>query len=234
MASDSFADGAVVGAVAGTSVDDYDDFNSFLETVLSDDEPAATLPGERALGDEKSGAPSVPLENGKQEASGGGRKAKEEKGSEVAGAFLTADDMESACATGVTGHKYVVPRTILILLSCRIYLLVLPDYRWSSRAIRPTRQIFDLAEHGEDKGTAAYHHQGRLLKTLRRVDYGEFSCIPFDKKTPPSEHSCFAFNPPLLDNILRLSFIYCWNRAWTSMIGICTTRLGVAFTDPSQ
>ncbi len=104
MASDSFTDGAVAEVVAGTSVEDYDDFNSFLETVLSDDEPAATLPGERALGDEKSGATSVLLENGKEEASGAGSNGNPDKGSEVTGAPLTTDDMERACATGLSGH----------------------------------------------------------------------------------------------------------------------------------
>ena len=89
MASENFSDDAVQ-AISGTSVDEYDDFNSFLETVLSDNEPAETLPGERTTGAEKSGALLVPLENGKQATLG-----------DVAGVSLTAADMESASVTGV-------------------------------------------------------------------------------------------------------------------------------------
>lgn len=92
--------------MASNNVDDYDDFNSFLETVLSDAEEPPSKPDvqdKAAVGpDDGADTKVVIFREECQEASttgGVGRAA--EEGADVAGVPLTAADVDSTCMTGV-------------------------------------------------------------------------------------------------------------------------------------
>ena len=92
--------------MASNNVDEYDDFNSFLETVLADgEEPSAkpAMPDKAAVGPD--GGADTKVDNFReecQEASstrGVGRAT--EEGGDVAGVPLTAADVDSIGTTGL-------------------------------------------------------------------------------------------------------------------------------------
>lgn len=104
------ADGSGVAAVAPTAagtttaVDDYDDFNSFLDTVLSDcDEAEATpaMPAVESEGKEDAKEPVIQLEDGTRGSEDGGEKVCATAGDEIAGVPLTPVAMDSTSTTGV-------------------------------------------------------------------------------------------------------------------------------------
>lgn len=90
--------------MTSNNVDDYDDFNSFLETVLSDcDEPQATpvVPDTAAVGPPDDVDTKVDiLREECQEASTTGGVGRAAEGG-VAGVPLTAADLDSTCNTGM-------------------------------------------------------------------------------------------------------------------------------------
>lgn len=92
--------------MASNNVDDYDDFNSFLETVLSDcDEPPATksVSDTAAVGPKDDVDTKIDiLREECQEASTTGGVGHAADGGDVAAVSLTAADLDSACTTGVS------------------------------------------------------------------------------------------------------------------------------------
>lgn len=96
--------------MASNNVDDYDDFNSFLETVLSDgDEPPATpaVPDTAAVGPHDGADTKVdilPEESHEASTTGGVGRATE--GDDVAGVPLTEAELDSTCTTGVCSRIF--------------------------------------------------------------------------------------------------------------------------------
>lgn len=90
--------------MSSNNVDDYDDFNSFLETVLSEcDEPPETpaIPGTTASEPSNGIHEKVNiLKQANEEESTAGGAGHMAEGGDVAGVPLTAADLESTCSTG--------------------------------------------------------------------------------------------------------------------------------------
>lgn len=90
----------------GTSIDDYDDFDSFLETVLSDcDEPGTTAVAPAAAAVKSSGSNPEESHDQRDVKSQEGVHGDDPKGfapgsGGIVNVPLTADDMESTCTTG--------------------------------------------------------------------------------------------------------------------------------------
>lgn len=94
---------AAAGSTAAgdtTTVDDFDDFNSFLDTVLSDcDEAAATptaLPAAESRGGDDTNEDNMQLEEDMRDRAGASALADDE----ITGVSLEPVGMESACITG--------------------------------------------------------------------------------------------------------------------------------------